>query len=117
MTRINRSICDTDAEKSAVDELSGNKARSAIPANATARMSRSRMQLKDPLDMSNPQYLEALKSRQKTAEGIDYLNDNIVSSALKLFSFYCSVHHINGQITFFVSHFCGNHPVRLLNTN
>ena len=80
----NRSICDTDAEKSAVDELSGNKARSAIPANATARMSRSRMQLKDPLDMSNPQYLEALKSRQKTAEGIDYLNDNIVSSAFKI---------------------------------
>lgn len=37
------------------------------------------MQLKDPLDMSNVRYLEALKSRQKTAEGIDYLTDNIVS--------------------------------------
>lgn len=73
----------SDAEKSAVDELSDKKSRSAIPANATSRMTRSRMQLKDPLDMSNLQYLEALKSRQKTAEGMDYLADNIVSTKLK----------------------------------
>lgn len=70
-----------DAEKSAVNELE-IKSRSAIPANATSRMSRSRMHLKDPLDMDNTQYLEALKSRQKTAEGINYQADNIVSTKL-----------------------------------
>lgn len=61
------------------------KAKSAIPINATSRMSRSRMQLKEPLDMSNERYLMELKSRQLTAEGIDYLADNIVSHDL-----YCT---------------------------
>jgi len=61
---------------------SDKKSRSAVPANATSRTSRSRMTLKEQLDMSNPLYLEALKSRQRTAEagGLpDYVNDNIVS--------------------------------------
>lgn len=61
----------------------GSKSKSAVPINATARVSKSRMHLKDPLDMSNIRYLEALKSRQQTAPGMDYLNDNIVSASVK----------------------------------
>lgn len=71
-----------DAERLATEEAmhSQQKSKSALPLDATARSSRSRMKLKDPLDMANPRYLEVLKSRQLTAGDMDYLNDNIVST-------------------------------------
>lgn len=78
------SITLVDAERKVADEIMANekKAKSAVPVNATSRPTRSRVQLKDPLDMSNARYLEVLKSRQMTAGTIDYINDNIVSTSV-----------------------------------
>ncbi|XP_067938136.1 uncharacterized protein FLJ43738-like [Watersipora subatra] len=85
----------TDAEKSAVSEGSGSK--SAIPVIATARPTRSRVQLKEPLDMSNNRYLEALKSRQMTAEGMDCLTDNIRTVMLESRQNRLRKHHVPVQ--------------------